>query len=54
MQSAYSLNADHEGEGTSKKVSYEAMETIWLEDKDGLGHECSSQVLRKKWSHTGL
>lgn len=48
MQSAYSLSADHEGKVTNKKVFYEATGVIWVEDQDGLGHECSSQVLRKK------
>ena len=48
MQSAYSLNADHEGKATSKEVLYDATEAIWVEDKDGLGHECSSRVLRRK------
>lgn len=48
MQSAYSLSADHEGKAASKKVFYEATEAIWVEDQNGLGHECSRQVLRKK------
>lgn len=48
MQFAYSLSADHEGKAISKNVFYEATEAIWVEDQDGLRHECSSQVLRKK------